>query len=647
MNSPTLLTFSGQPVSLGSKIGGGGEGTVYEIERSPAIVAKVYNSTHLPDAQKGAKLLAMVRSPTESIKKVAAWPVDLLLSERDRKAQGFLMPKLTGFKEMHNLYTPKSRLAEFPFADWQFLIHAARNAALAVAAVHDAGHVVGDVNHGNFFVGRDALVRLIDCDSFQISQGGTTFLCEVGVATHTPPEMQGVSFSKTLRTANHDAFGLAVVIFQLLFLGRHPFSGIHLGSGDPGIEDHIKAFRFAYSKEAAARGMKPPPGGIGLTDLSPEAAELFERAFGPAGIAPGGRPTALNWAQGLEKLEAQLKRCANSRGHVYSAASSRCPWCAFEVALGKPIFNDPGIAHAASSFDFEGLLRDLAALNLPPEKPPVVVNSNATVEPQFLEAQAQQKKRVWLGVALGGILLAATSIAPVSRSVAEWTSLGSIAIGLGVGRTGPASNMRASAQTAFDEARARSSGVQAEWDDTVANITKLRKNISGEIGTYNNLRDQKAAKLKELEAQLFESQKRDYLDGFRIVDAVIPTIGDGRKAQLQSYNIETALDVDSAKLNGIHGFGPATISKLVAWRMVIESKFKFDPKKGVNPADLHKVEIAYRKAASPVEARLRTGLIQLRLQTEKFDSRRSEIGKLLIEAAIHERQARVNLDAIV
>src|ERR1700733_55254 len=144
MTSLSFLNSAGQPISLGSKIASGGEGAVYEIERQLAFVAKVYHPAHLPNAQKSAKLLAMVRSPTEPIKKMAAWPVDVLHSEQDRKVLGFLMPKLTGFKEMHNLYTPKSRLAEFPHADCQFLIHAARNTALAVAAVHDAGHVVGD-----------------------------------------------------------------------------------------------------------------------------------------------------------------------------------------------------------------------------------------------------------------------------------------------------------------------------------------------------------------------------------------------------------------------------------------------------------------------------------------------------------------------
>ena len=57
--------------------------------------------------------------------------------------------------------------------------------------VHEHGHLVGDVNHGNALVSGRATVRLIDCDSFQIQAGSRRFLCEVGVSTHVPPELAG------------------------------------------------------------------------------------------------------------------------------------------------------------------------------------------------------------------------------------------------------------------------------------------------------------------------------------------------------------------------------------------------------------------------------------------------------------------------
>ena len=52
---------------------------------------------------------------------------------------------------------------------------------------------------------------------------------------------EGVVISKAV----HDAFGLAVLIFQILFMGRHPYSGHFLGSGEMPIERAIREHRFA------------------------------------------------------------------------------------------------------------------------------------------------------------------------------------------------------------------------------------------------------------------------------------------------------------------------------------------------------------------------------------------------------------------
>jgi hypothetical protein len=47
---------------------------------------------------------------------------------------------------------------------------------------------------------------------------GKRFACEVGVETFTPPELQGKNLREVVRTANHDNFGLAIMVFLLLFI---------------------------------------------------------------------------------------------------------------------------------------------------------------------------------------------------------------------------------------------------------------------------------------------------------------------------------------------------------------------------------------------------------------------------------------------
>mgnify|MGYP000709306936 CR=1 FL=1 len=147
---------------------------------------------------------------------------------------------------------------------WDFLLYVARNTAAAFDTLHSHGHVLGDVNQGNVMVGGDSQVVLIDSDSYQIRAKDTVHLCEVGVSHFTPPELQGISsFKGVTRTPNHDNFGLALLIFHLLFGGRHPYSGVPLrkGVGDA-LETDIKEFRYAYARDAQNRGIAAPPGSI-------------------------------------------------------------------------------------------------------------------------------------------------------------------------------------------------------------------------------------------------------------------------------------------------------------------------------------------------------------------------------------------------
>ncbi|MEB2222852.1 hypothetical protein VDS21_07065 [Xanthomonas campestris pv. campestris] len=241
MVSPALVGKSG-PVRLGKQLGKGGEGTVFEVEGRPDSAAKIYLAA--VSSERADKLVAMAALRTAALDQLTAWPTDVL-RQSDGKVCGFVMANLRASKDIHKLYSPKSRLAEFPQADWRLVVRAALNTARAFSVIHQAGHLVGDVNHGGVRVSPDATVKLIDTDSFQISHQGRTFLCEVGVQDFTPPELHGKAFKQVTRTANHDNFGLAVLIFQMLMNGRHPFAGRYSGPGDMPIENAIPEFRYA------------------------------------------------------------------------------------------------------------------------------------------------------------------------------------------------------------------------------------------------------------------------------------------------------------------------------------------------------------------------------------------------------------------
>jgi probable HAF family extracellular repeat protein len=183
-----------------------------------------------------------------------------------------------------------------------------------------------------------ATVSLIDCDSFQIRSNGRLYTCEVGVPEYTPPELQGLSFRGIERTPNHDCFGLAVLVFHLLFMGRHPFIGRFLGHGNMPPEKAIREYRFAYGRQAAQRQMACPPHTLSLDAVSPELASLFERAFSQASSQSTPRPSAEEWGKKLTRFEMGLQKCAADPGHKIAAHLKTCPWCELMGAGGPNYF---------------------------------------------------------------------------------------------------------------------------------------------------------------------------------------------------------------------------------------------------------------------------------------------------------------------
>ena len=93
--------------------------------------------------------------------------------------------------------------------------------------------------------------------------------------------------------------------------------------------------RFAYSTNSVQ--MQPPPASLELNGVTPQVAQLFERAFSREGTQQG-RPTARQWAGALQDLENHLKKCLLNPAHQFVDSLTKCPWCDIEAATGVPLF---------------------------------------------------------------------------------------------------------------------------------------------------------------------------------------------------------------------------------------------------------------------------------------------------------------------
>ncbi len=337
----------------------GGEGAVFDVLGRDDLVAKLY--TRPQSKERCDKLRAMAQLCRPELLKIAAWPTATLSRGNGASIDGILMPKVAGYREIHHLYSVAQRKKEFPDAGWDFLLHTARNCAIAFEAVHAHGHVVGDVNQKNVMVSGKGVVAFVDCDSFQVAEGARVFRCGVGVPEYTPPELQGKNFASLDRSADHDQFGLAVLIFHLLMMGRHPFSGVPLTQADMPIEKAIREGSYAYTRDRAGARLKPPPNVPPVAMLGPALLDLFERAF-----CTPRRPTATEWQASLDAAMKQLEHCKIDRKHVYLKAAGSCPWCEL-VAVARLMYFLPSQVTSSTALgpeDIERLITRLFGITL-------------------------------------------------------------------------------------------------------------------------------------------------------------------------------------------------------------------------------------------------------------------------------------------
>ena len=610
---------------LGPELARGGEGAVYTIPASPNELAKVYFNP--PDANKAAKLVAMIATEPGAMAKVSAWPTDVLF-DRAGSVRGFAMPRMGSRADAHQLYSPKSRASTFPDADFRFITHVAGNVARAFATVHAAGHVIGDINHGHILVGPDGRSVLIDIDSIQVTIAGKTYSCDVGTPLFLGPELQGRPLKGVVRTIENDGFGLAVLLFHLLFMGRHPFAGVWSGSGDMPIEKAISEGRFAYSASAASFGMKRPPGSVALPTFGPVIAEQFERAF-----RSQRRPPAAEWVKSLEVLNSSLKPCSLTISHQYPSALSSCPWCEIEAATGARLFGHRLSATAATgTLDVAALWRAIELVQPPPKAPPIP-SDQPWRPPAGVTLPSRMPKLLRTGAS---VVLAAGGVAgcaAVHDPSGLWiTVIGGVVAAVvwpraATDKVRKADQSLAAAHSAWDALRTR-------WANEAADnaFSTARKQLEAAKSQLTDLPNERTRRLNKLKAEQESYQRRKHLDRFRIDRASIPGIGAGRAATLAGFGIETAFDVDTWRIRNIHGFGPKLCSELTAWRARHEATFRFNPSAPIDRGEIRRVEGEIAAIQQRCMSQLTSGANRLRQLRQEMLAARTRLAPLMKQA---------------
>ncbi len=301
-------------------LGRGATAIVYQATfQGEIFAAKIYHQDRAIDKVKIEAMLANV--PSNMRIQVAgerhpqfAWPLAWLSDSSGRPA-GYLMPLLDLAKAFPlDYYYDQSLIKKLKSpaeAALSFKLEIARNLAKLVADLHEHGHYFIDMKPQNIRVLLDShVVTLVDCDGFSIAgSGGRRHPAELLSSDYIAPEAQRRNSSPADLAEPQDRYALAVILFQLLNRGTHPFQGIVTAA----------AIKVSTNDEKAAAGLYPH-GLVSDTRIKPrpqsthhlwpdETRALFDQAFTTG--SPSARPSAQEWADHFKSLldKKVLVRC--------------------------------------------------------------------------------------------------------------------------------------------------------------------------------------------------------------------------------------------------------------------------------------------------------------------------------------------------
>lgn len=315
-------------------LGRGGEGSVYAITGhaidslppGDGLVAKIYHKPEEGDRVK--KIIAMIKNTPESDS--LAWPLALVL--KDGEFAGYVMRKLPkdSYRMWAELAHAKQRRESAAKFDVRYALTAALNFALTLSSVHDAGHMVGDVNESNIFIGNNASVLLVDTDSAQIKSGSTIYPCMVGKPEYTAAELSHGSLKEQRRSPETDVFAYSVAIYQLLTGGAHPMDGVFEGEGDP--PSVVEKIRLGVTPNFKKTKNFSPIKRVPTVGIPTRLRELILLGVQPDA---GARPALLEFEETLDEILDNLQHCTKVKQHWFDKRDKKCGWCQ-HVKDGQP-----------------------------------------------------------------------------------------------------------------------------------------------------------------------------------------------------------------------------------------------------------------------------------------------------------------------
>ncbi len=307
-------------VTKAKRLGRGGAGTIYQHSGNNQVALKIYHPHFLvahPRLQEKMESMLLLAPGDEEIWDGAdkyiqiAWPRELI-EDKQGRFLGYTMPVVDMGRAVmleQVLQRNERRRAQIR-EDYRFRVFVGRNLAGAVWKLHKKGHGIVDLKPVNVLVyQKTGFVCLLDCDGYDVQgTGNNRYPADLFTAEYLYPEgHQKKLRPEQVNPIEQDRFSLAVILFQLLNNGLHPYQGIPVGTAvPPSVGERIAEGLYSYGKR---RNYRQVPAKQTLHEyFRDDTRQLFDQAF--AQTPSGARPSALNWLEHFDRLIVDLQDCS-------------------------------------------------------------------------------------------------------------------------------------------------------------------------------------------------------------------------------------------------------------------------------------------------------------------------------------------------
>lgn len=333
-----------------------------------------------------------------------------------------------------------------------------------------------------------------------------------------------------------------------------------------------------------------------------------------------------------------MRQCSLRPAHAH--IGNECPLCTLEVQNSTLLFIGPAAAIGAA-LDLVAAWARIMAVPSPGPAPRLPDMPTVTATLELPEGYGGKQAAA---IAIIGVLAGFAVMTTKAGAAGWWVIVGAgIAAAVVWPQVHHSTVKYAMART---EARVRLQELEKLWDQTGdQSFQEKFRALTAALDRLRALEVERLQRIHDAKSNLRQNQFDHHLRMHSIARARIEGIGPKHINTLRAFKIETAFDIDEFALGWVYAFGTTLRGNLAAWRKTVERSFRFDPARGVYPADLEAIEREIAAKRQTDEQLLRLGPVALKAVSEHALQSRLQLMPQIQEAQTRLAQADANLKA--